>query len=129
MRIAYLTQLHPSTAHTDINLPARMTEAMANLGHKVLVIAASDREYTYHIYRDNITIVQLRSFKCPLYIGQQPVFLPFTIILQTLHNFHPDVLYMDRANSMNWIGSVYSFFSHIPLKSTPQREMEFTEQT
>jgi len=128
MRIAYLTQLHPSSTRTDINLPTHMTEAMANRGHKVLVIAASDREYTYHIYRNNITIVQLRSFKCPLFIGQQPVFLPFPIILQALYNFRPDILYMDRANSMNWIGSVYSLFSHIPTKSTPQHEMEITEQ-
>ena len=129
MRIAYLTQLHPSSTDTDIDLPTHMTEAMASRGHKVLVIATSDREYTYHIYRNNITIVQLRSFKCPLFIGQQPVLMPFPVILKTLYNFQPDILYMDRANSMNWIGSVYSFFSHIPTKSTPQHTMEITKQT
>ena len=63
MRIAYLTQLHSTPATTDINLPAHMTETMAERGHKILVIAASNREYSYHIYRNNITIVQLRLFK------------------------------------------------------------------
>jgi len=120
MRIAYLTQMLPSPSQTDIDLPAQLTEAMAKRGHKVLVIAASDRDYTYHVYRNNITIVQLRSFKCPWFVGQHPVFLPFPIILQSLYQFRPDVIYMDTANSMNWIGYIYSLFSHIPTKPAPQ---------
>jgi len=120
MRIAYLTHVRPSPTQTDIILPEPMTEAMAEHGHQVLVITASDREYSYHIYRNNITILQLRSFRCPLFIDKQPVILPFPIILQSLYKFHPDIIYMDTANSMNWIGHVYSFFSHIPVKPTPQ---------
>lgn len=128
MRIAYLTQLHPFPGCTDIALPPQMTEAMAKRGHQVLVIAASDREYSYHIYRNNMTIVQLRSFKCPLFIGQQPAFLPFPTIFQSLHRFHPDILYMDTSSSMNWIGYVYSFFSHIPTKSTPGTQVKVVGQ-
>jgi hypothetical protein len=127
MRIAYLTQVHPSPDRTDIDLPPQTTEALAKRGHHVLVIAASDREYTYHIYRNKITIVQLRSFKCPLYIGQQPVFLPFPTILQTLYRFQPDIVYMDMASSVNWIGYLYSFFFHIPTKSTPQGQIKVAE--
>ena len=122
MRIAYLTQLRLSSTHTDIKLPTQMMEAMANLGHKVLVIAASNKEYTYHIYRNNITIVQLHSFKCPLFIGQQPVLMPFPIILKTLYNFRPDIIYMYKASPMNWIGYVYSFFLNIPTKPTPTQQ-------
>lgn len=128
MRIAYLTQIHPSTDSADIALPPHMTEAMAKCGHQVLVITAGDRKYSYHIYRDNITIVQLRSFKCPLLIGQQPVFLPFPVILQSLYRFHPDIIYMDTANSMNWIGHVDSFFFHVPTRPTPVRPMKVVEQ-
>jgi hypothetical protein len=101
MRIAYLIQLHPTSTRTDITLPTHMAETMANRGHRVLVIVASDRDYSYHIYRNNIIILQLRSFKCPLFIGQQPLFLPFPIIFQALYNFQPDILYMDKTNSMN----------------------------
>jgi len=128
MRIAYLTQTHPSPSRTDIAVPSQMIEAMAKRGHQVLVISASDREYSYHIYRNNIIIIQLRSFKCPLFIGQQPVFLPVPMILQSLSRFRPDIIYMDTASSMNWIGHVYSFFSHIPTKSTPQQQIKVTEQ-
>lgn len=128
MRIAYLTQLHSPPARADIILPAQMMETMAKRGHKVLVIAASDREYSYHIYRNNIIIVQLCSFKCPLFIGQQPIFPPFPIILQSLYRFQPDIIYLDTANSMNWIGHVYSLFSRIPIRSTPQRHRKVTEQ-
>lgn len=128
MRIAYLTRVYPSPDHNKVVLPAQMMEAMAKLGHKVLVVAASDREYSYHIYRNNITIVQLCSFKCPMFIGQQPVFIPFPIILQSLYRFRPDIIYMDAASSMNWIGYVYSLFSHIPTRSTPQRQVGATEQ-
>ena len=124
MRIAYLTQLHLPSTRTDITLPVHMVEAMANRGHRVLVIVASDRDYSYHIYRNNMIILQLRSFKCPLFFGQQPVFLPFPNIFQTLYNFQPDILYMDKINSMNWIGFVYSIFSHTPVRSTPQHHAE-----
>lgn len=128
MHIAYLTQLYPRPIRTGIILPEQMIEVMAQRGHMILVIAASDREYSYHIYRNNITIVQLRSFKCPLFIGQQPVFLPFPMILQSLYRFRPDIIYMDTANSMNWLGHMYSFFLHIPTRSTPQQHIKITEQ-
>jgi len=128
MHIAYLTQLLPSSNNTDIILPAKMTEALADRGHKVLVIAVSDRDYSYHIYRNNITIVQLRSFKCPLFFGQQPVFLPSLLILQSLRQFSPDIIYMDTASSMNWIGYIYSLFWHIPTKPTPQEQIKFADQ-
>lgn len=124
MRIAYLTQSHSTSTRIDITLPTHMVEAMANRGHRVLVIVASDKDYSYHIYRNNMIILQLRSFKCPLIFGQQPVFLPFPNIFQSLYNFQPDILYMDKINSMNWIGFVYSFFSHTPVRSTPQHQMK-----
>ncbi|HSG45913.1 MAG TPA: hypothetical protein VLA72_22460 [Anaerolineales bacterium] len=122
MRIAYLTYLYPPIANTSEILTPQTTKAMANRGHQILIIAASDREYSYHIYRDNVTIVQLNSFKCPFFIGEQPLFLPFPIILKTLYNFRPDIIYMDRASSMNWIGHVYSFFLNIPTKPTPTHQ-------
>lgn len=128
MRIAYLTHLHPYPGRADISLPPQTTEAMAKRGHQVLVIAASDREYTYHIYRNNIVIVQLRSFKCPVFIGQQPVFLPFTVILKTLYGFRPDILFIDAASPVNWIGYLYSFFSHISIQSTPQGQIKVAGQ-
>lgn len=128
MRIAYLTQVGPSPTHTDTLLPERMTDALAKRGHEILIIAASDREYIHQIRRSNITIVQLRSFKSLLFMGQQPVFLPIPRILQTLHGFRPDIIYMDMTSSMNWIGHVYSFFSHIPTKRTPQSQVRATEQ-
>jgi hypothetical protein len=118
MRIAYLTQLHHPIINVNAILTPQAIEAMAKQGHQILVIAASDREYSYHIYRNNITIIQLRSYKCPLYVGQQPVFLPFLIILQSLYRFRPDIIFMDITNFMNWIGYVYSFFSNTPTKST-----------
>ena len=124
MRIAYLTRVLPYPTRADIALPAEMTEVMAKRGHQILVIAASDREYSYHIYRNNITIIQLRSFRCPLFIGKQPVYLPFPIILKTLYGFQPDIIYMDMASSMNWIGHVYSFFLRIPTRSTPLQQVK-----
>ena len=126
MRIAYLTHLYPPIANTYEILTPQTTNAMAKRGHQILIIAASNREYSYHIYRDNITIVQLNSFKCPLFIGERPLFLPFPIILKTLHGFRPDIIYLDSASSMNWIGYLYSFFSNIPTKPTPKHQTHHT---
>lgn len=120
MRIAYLTQIHPSPSRIDIRLPAHMIETLAERGHKVLVIAASEGEFTHEIHRNRSAVVRLRSFKCPLFLGHQPVLLPFQTILQMLYKFQPDVIYMDVASSMNWMGHVYSLFLHIPTRSTPQ---------
>ena len=116
MRIAYLTHIYPPIAETSAILTPQTTEAMAKKGHQILIIAASDREYTYHIYRDNITILQLYALKCRFFIGQQPVFLPFPTILQSLFRFRPNIIFLDTANLINWIGYVYSFFSNIPTK-------------
>jgi hypothetical protein len=129
MRIAYLTQSYPSPSRTDIAIPPQMTETMSKRGHQVLVIAVSNQEYSYHIYRNNITVLQLRSLKCPLFICQQPVFLPLSTILQSLYRFQPDLLYMDIASSMNWIGYVYSFLFHVPTRSTPQPQIKVVEQS
>ena len=128
MRIAYLTQTYPSPSHTDIAIPPQMTEAMAKRGHQVLVIAASNREYSYHIYRNNITVLQLCSFKCPLFIRQQPVFLPFPTILDSLYRFRPDILFMDVDSTINWIGYVYSFFFNVPIRPTPRPQVKVVEQ-
>jgi hypothetical protein len=56
------------------------------------------------------------------------MFLPFPMILQSLYQFRPDIIYMDAASSMNWIGYVYSFISHIPTKPTPQAQIKFADQ-
>lgn len=128
MRIAYLTQTYPSPNRTDIAIPAQMTETLAKRGHQVLVIAVSNQEYSYHIYRNHVTVLQLRSLRCPLFIRQQPVFLPFPTILLSLCRFQPNLLYMDPASSMNWIGIVYSFLFHIPTRSTPQPQIKVVEQ-
>ena len=128
MRITYLTQTYPSSNRADITIPAQMTEAMTKRGHQVLVIAVSNQEYSYHIYRNNITVLQLRSLKCPVFIRQQPIFLPFLTILQSLYRFQPDILYMDVTSSMNWIGYVYAFIFRIPTRSTPQPQIKAVEQ-
>lgn len=48
MRIAYLTQLHPSSDRGEISLPPHMTEALAKRKHRVLVISASNQDHTQY---------------------------------------------------------------------------------
>ena len=61
MRIAYLTQSCPPMISGAALVVERLAKSMAERGHQVLVIAASDKNYPYASYQENLTLLRLKS--------------------------------------------------------------------
>jgi 1,2-diacylglycerol 3-alpha-glucosyltransferase len=118
MRIAYLTQSYPPMISGAAISAQKTAEAMAKRGHQVLVIAASDREYPYHTYTDNLNVVRLRSFNNPLRVGQRLMLSPRHKVLKLLQKFQPDVIHPHEPLQMGWIALEYAKRAHIPVTLT-----------
>jgi 1,2-diacylglycerol 3-alpha-glucosyltransferase len=118
MRIAYLTQSYPPMISGAAGVVRQLSEAMAQRGHEVLVIAASDKENPYHTYRKNLTIRRLRSFVNPLRVGQRLILHPRPATLRALKIFRPDIIHTHEPLQMGGIGLAYARCAHIPITLT-----------
>ena len=118
MRIATLTQSYPPMISGAAVSAQQTAESLAARGHQVLVIAASEREYPYHVYRDNLTILRLRSIKNPLRVGQRLLAFPHTATLNALHRFRPDIIHVHDPIQMGALALAYARRTHIPAVFT-----------
>jgi phosphatidylinositol alpha 1,6-mannosyltransferase len=118
MRIAYLAQSYPPmTSGAALSL-RHAAERMAGQGHQVLVIAASDRNDPYHVYKDNLTILRLRSIRDPLRAGGWLLVFPRRAILRALNDFRPDVIHVYDPFQMGKIGLAYLCNTRCPTMIT-----------
>ena len=118
MRIAYLTQSYPPMI-SGAAISARQTaESMVGRGHQVLVIAASERENPYNIYKENLTVLRLRSIKNPVRVGQRMLVFPFRPIMNALHRFRPDIIHVHDPVQMGWFALAYGRRNRIPVVFT-----------
>ena len=118
MRIAYLTQPYPPMVSGAAVVAEHLAKEMANRGHDVLVIAASDKEYAYTQITGNLTVIRLRSINNPLRVGQKILLLPRAAVLKALHDFQPDVIHTHEPVQMGALGLEYAKQSHIPITMT-----------
>jgi 1,2-diacylglycerol 3-alpha-glucosyltransferase len=118
MRIAYLTQsYHPMISGAAL-VVERLAKSMAERGHQVLVIAASDKNYPYASYQENLTILRLKSFHNPLRVGQRFLFYPRFKILQALDEFCPNIVHTHEPLLMSQLGLEYARGTRIPILLT-----------
>lgn len=118
MRIAYLTQSYPPMISGAAISAQQTAEAMAKRGHKVMVIAASDREYAYHTYKDNLTILRLRSVNNPLRVRQRFIPNPRRRVMKALKQFKPDVIHAHEPLQMGALALRYARDAHNPVTLT-----------
>lgn len=115
MRIAYLTQSYPPIPMDSAVRCAEIAESMAQNGHQVLVIAASEREYAYHVYRENITIIFLLPCKFSLSGKHESILFSPLAVLRNLYKFRADeVVLADKTVQLKLLGYTYSFIMRIP---------------
>lgn len=117
MRIAYLTQSYPPMLSGAAISAEQTAESMAQHGHQVLVIAASDREYPYHTYKQNITVMRLSSLRNPLRVGQRLILRPRRAI-QFLKQFEPDIIHAHEPIQMGMLAIGYAIRTRTPLTIT-----------
>lgn len=114
MKIAYLTQSYPPMVSGAALIAEHLAKEMALRDHKVLVIAASDREHGYITIENNLTILRLRSIHNPLRVGQRFILYPRRTILYYLHKFQPDVIHTHDPLQMGMIGLEYARRTNTP---------------
>jgi len=118
MRIAYLTQSYPPMISGAAISAQQTAESMAKRGHQILVIAASDREYPYHTYKENITVLRLRSHKNPFRVGQRLMLYPHNRVMRLLKQFQPEVIHAHDPLQMGMLALEYASRARIPVTLT-----------
>jgi glycosyltransferase involved in cell wall biosynthesis len=93
----------------------QIAESMAQLGHQVLVIAASDRDYPYNLTRDNLTILRLRSLSNPLRVGQRAIANPRRVTMNALARFQPDVIHVHELMQLGTLALAYAKREQVPV--------------
>ena len=76
MRIAYLAQSYPPMVSGAAIVAEKLAMEMAQRGHQVLVIAASDKDHPYITLQKNLTVIRLRSIYNPMRVGQRFLLFP-----------------------------------------------------
>ena len=118
MRIAYLTQSYPPMISGAALAVEKLATAMAQRGHQVLVIAASDRTEPYQTYKDNLTILRLNSVHNPMRVNQRFMLFPHFAILKALKKFQPDIIHVHEPLQTAWAGITYARRRDIPITMT-----------
>jgi 1,2-diacylglycerol 3-alpha-glucosyltransferase len=125
MRIAYLTQSYPPMISGAAIVVEKLAIAMANRGHKVLVIAASDRERPYIVQDKNLTVLRLSSVHNPMRVNQRFLRFPHFAILNALKKFRPDVIHVHEPLQTAWAGIAHAHRNHIPITLTSHQVPAF----
>ncbi len=115
MRIAYLAQAYPPMISGAALFAQWMAEAMAQRGYRVLVIAASDKGYSYCTQNGNLTILRLYSLHNPIRIGQRFLFNPRRMVIKALRDFHPEIIHTHDPLRLSLLGIEYAKSVGIPI--------------
>ena len=115
MRIAYITQSYPPMVSGAAIFAGQLAENMAQRGHHVLVIAASDRGAPYFAQKDRLSLLRLHSLPNPMRVGQRFALPARSTVLRFLYNFHPDLIHTHDPFQLGLTGAEYARRAHIPV--------------
>jgi len=118
MRIAYITQSYPPMVSGASLVAKSLAEHMAQRGHKVLVIAASERGESYRSINGNLTVLRLLSYHNPFRIGQRFMLFPQRTFMNALGDFRPDVIHSHDALLLGILSLAYRHKQNIPAVLT-----------
>jgi 1,2-diacylglycerol 3-alpha-glucosyltransferase len=125
MRIVYLTQSYPPMISGASLFAQQVAEAMAQRGHQVLVIAASDKDHPYLVKNNNLTVLRLQSIHNPMRVGQRFLFFPHREVMKAMNEFLPEVIHVHEPLQMGLLGIKYAKRAHIPITLTTHQLPSF----
>ena len=115
MRIAFLTQSYPPMVSGAAIIAKQLAQAMAERGHHVLVIAASDRGAPYLTQAGNLSELRLRSTVNPLRVGQRFLLPARREVQRALHEFQPDLIHTHDPFQLGLTGVTHARIHNIPV--------------
>jgi glycosyltransferase involved in cell wall biosynthesis len=93
MRLAFLTQSYPPMVSGAALVVQRLAQGLANRGHAVLVIAASDRGAAYVEEYGRLRVARLRAYRNPFRVGQHFLLWPERELANELARFQPQIIH------------------------------------
>lgn len=118
MKIALLSQSYPPMVSGAAIVVKGLAEGLAQRGHQVMVLTASEREYAYSLKIPNLVVERLRSSRNPLRVGQRFATWPYPQIVLALRAFHPDVIHSHDPLHFGWSALSYGSHAGIPVVLT-----------
>jgi 1,2-diacylglycerol 3-alpha-glucosyltransferase len=125
MRIVYLTQSYPPMISGAAFFAQQIAEAMAQRGHQVLVIAASDRGDPYLVKNGGLTVLRLQSIHNPMRVGQRFLLYPRREVMKAIYNFHPDIIHAHEPLQIGLLGLESAARADIPILLTTHQLPSF----
>lgn len=101
MKIAILSQTYPPMISGAAIVAQQLAKGMADRGHSVLVITASDREQAYSCQEAGCRIERLPSWRNPMRAKQRFVPWPYLATRRLLETFGPEVIHTHEPFLMN----------------------------
>jgi len=108
MRIAILGQSYPPMISGAALFTSHLAESLAERGHDVLVLAASDNGKPYCQQHGNLTILRLQSYPNPQRVNQRFLLWPANEIKAALQDFSPDVIHLNEPLQLAYFARLYA---------------------
>ena len=91
-----------------------LAESLAERGHQVLVLAASDLPDAYCQKKGNLQVTRIQSLPNPLRIGQRFLLWPYREVHAALQEFQPQVIHLHDPLQLADIALAYARQAQIP---------------
>ncbi|MBL8045825.1 MAG: glycosyltransferase [Anaerolineales bacterium] len=122
MRIALICQAYPPMISGAAIVVHRLAEGLAQRGHHVLVIAASESGQPTALNPSplipNLQLTRLRSWPNPFRVGQRAVLFPRAAVQKALRDFAPSVVHAHDPVSVGLAGILAARQLKIPAALT-----------
>lgn len=118
MRIACLTQCYPPAVSGASIVARQLAEGMARRGHRVMVVAPSGDGKPRVIQKENLSLVQLRSYHNPLRVRQRFMLNPGQAVFNLLKDFQPDFIHSHDLLQVGLTGVRYARRAGVPICTT-----------
>ena len=118
MKIAILSQSYPPMVSGASLFAERLASHFSVRGHKVLVLAASDRQYPYRLNRPNLLVERCCSYPNPFRVGQCFALWPNGWIMKCLKEFSPDLIHIQDPLQLALSSLLFSYSRRIPVLLT-----------
>lgn len=114
MKLAFLAQSYPPMVSGAAIFAKRLADGMAERGHQVLVIAASDRDTAYLKQTDDLSEFHLQSAPNPFRVGQRFMLPGRRQVLRALEEFQPALIHTHDAFQLGLTGAAHARRRGIP---------------
>ncbi|MBK8988100.1 MAG: glycosyltransferase [Chloroflexi bacterium] len=118
MKILQICQSYPPMISGAALAAARLAEGLAQEGHEVLVIAASDRRDGYSTQNGRLRIERLPSHHNPMRVGQRILLWPNGRIHQIAAAFNPDIIHLHEPLTLGMCAAKIGRRLNIPTVLT-----------